>query len=282
MKRLIKLIISIFYYLLVQKIYKLVFFRITKQQPDNIIVLYYHSIPSNKQYIFNDQMDLLLKKTQPLDLKNIDITANDFKKIKRRFSLITFDDAFQSVIQNAVPVLVKNGIPFTIFIPSGQLGKNPEWLKDTKDNDRNEIVATIESLKKLPMDLVTFGSHTINHPRLTLLDEDDAYKEIQYSKKQLELLLDQDIKYFAFPYGDYNEMILTLCSKAGYINVFTINYIFQNNKLNNFEIGRIPVDINDWMIEFKLKISGAYNWMYMAHLLKVRLKKFISTSTIRI
>lgn len=235
------------------------------------IIIYYHSLPRNKLHKFIRQIDYLKSVTAPVKLEFLE------KKNKRgiRYSIVTFDDAFQSVITNGVPELIKRSIPFTIFIPSGQFGQEPKWLLNTGDKDENEIIATVDDLLKLPSEFVTFGSHTVTHPFLTELDEERAYHEIISSKQDLEKYFKKEIKYLAFPYGAYNQKVLDFCKEAGYKKVFSINYESPYRECSKYEIGRVSIELSDWMIEFKLKVLGAYAWMYYASILKRKLKNLV-------
>lgn len=223
-------------------------------------------------YKFIPQINYLTKVTTPVRL---DFIESQKKGIK--YSIVTFDDAFQSVITNGVPELIKRSIPFTIFIPSGQFGQEPQWLLNTGDKDENEIIATGDDLLKLPSEFVTFGSHTVTHPLLTELDEEKAYYEIESSKHTLEQILGTEIKYLAFPHGKYNQKVSSLCKKAGYERVFSINYDSPYNEFNEYEVGRTCIELSDWMIEFKLKVFGAYAWMQYASSLKRKYREFINS-----
>lgn len=272
MKKFLKLGISLVYLIIIIKFIRPLINLFNSQKHKQISIFYYHSIPGDKVLSFSRQLDYILKKTTPLSLDHIEICSKNIK-----YSIITFDDAFRSVIENAVPELTKRNVPFTVFIPSGLLGKKPLWLEGTDDEDKDEVIATLNELLTLPKDLVTFGSHSISHPRLASLNEDQAYEEIKGSKDHLESLLRHEIKYIAFPYGDYNEQTLDLCKKAGYKEVFTINYESNYEQPESFERGRVPVHVNDLMIEFKLKVAGAYNWMNTVRLLKLKVKKKIKS-----
>jgi peptidoglycan/xylan/chitin deacetylase (PgdA/CDA1 family) len=50
--------------------------------------------------------------------------------------------------------------------------------------------------------LATIGAHTLTHPRLALLPEDEAVAEIAGGRDRLERELDRPCRHFAYPYGD--------------------------------------------------------------------------------
>src|SRR5262249_36275419 len=81
--------------------------------PPSMTILYYHSVPSSKRSGFARQMEVLAQRAQivPADWSGEIDPA-------RPTVAITFDDAFTSVIDNALPELAKRGLPCTIFVPS--------------------------------------------------------------------------------------------------------------------------------------------------------------------
>ena len=218
-------------------------------------ILVYHAITDNMAGRFKKQMKILKKLTTPISMDYV----GPFES-KARYSIITFDDAFKSVLKNAVPELVKLNIPFTVFIPVGGLGRYPGWLKNTGDKDEFETIASADELMSIPSDIVTFGSHTINHNNLKQLDSEKACVEIRDSRVELESLFQQEIKYFAFPNGAYNSALITCCCKAGYKQIFSIVPESPLVPIKKYVKGRVIVRPSDWDIELRLKILGGYGW----------------------
>jgi peptidoglycan/xylan/chitin deacetylase (PgdA/CDA1 family) len=64
------------------------------------------------------------------------------------------------------------------------------------------------------------GAHTVNHPILARLPRDQAQREIEDSRCQLQALLDEDVTLFAYPNGrpgaDYNAESVALVRQAGF------------------------------------------------------------------
>jgi peptidoglycan/xylan/chitin deacetylase (PgdA/CDA1 family) len=50
--------------------------------------------------------------------------------------------------------------------------------------------------------LVTLGAHTLTHPPLASLSEEDAYKEMAEGRRRLEAQTGQPVRHFAYPFGD--------------------------------------------------------------------------------
>lgn len=215
----------------------------------------YHSIPNDEVHRFKDQIRIIKQFTTPITL---DYEGPFDSKI--HYTIISFDDAFQNVITNGLPELLKYKIPITIFLPAQQLGRNPEWLKGTGHKNEHEVISSTESLLSIPPELVTFGSHTVNHNNLRQLDHKRALFEIRESKKMLESMLKREIKYFAFPYGNYNSKQIQYCYEVGYKQIFSTAPESPLTPLRNYIKGRTAIDFSDWKIEFILKILGGYGW----------------------
>jgi hypothetical protein len=84
----------------------------------------------------------------------------------------------------------------------------------------------------------------------------------------LEKILNREVELLAFPYGKYNQKVLQLSRWAGYKRVFSSLPIFNSYRLDKFITGRIDIFHNDWLIEFRLKLIGAYQWLPIAVFLK--------------
>lgn len=248
----IKNILVSFVYLIYVQI---IFFFQRKAKGPYCTVLAYHSVPDSQALRFKQQMKILKRFSIPIPLNYDGPFVNG-----SRYTIVTFDDAFRNVIKNALPEMTRSKIPFTLFIPAGNLGANPKWLENTGDSDALETVSSVEQLSKLPVEIVTFGSHTVSHPDLTGVDHDKAYFEIRKSKDILEKQLNRKMDYFAFPHGSYNSRLIDFCRQAGYKQVFSITPESPLEPLRKYVKGRVLVSPSNKKIAFTLKILGGYGW----------------------
>ena len=186
----------------------------------------------------------------------------------RRYSAVTFDDAFMSVVENALPELRARKIPCTIFVPTGSIGRHPSWIGPSHE-DAAEVVAPAEVLRTIAdQPLVRIGSHSVSHPDFRRLDEAQARDELTGSKATLEEILGREVKSFSFPHGAHTPRSLDLARQCGYTRVFTIDPVQLRDPREGFAIGRVRVEPHDWPIEFRLKVLGAYRWMARASAMK--------------
>ena len=83
---------------------------------------------------------------------------------------------------------------------------------------------SFDDLKELILNDNLIGSHTVNHKKLTEIENfDELNHEIINSKKELEIVLDCQINNFAWTYGDINSINRKSYSiiKKNYHNIFS-------------------------------------------------------------
>ncbi len=121
--------------------------------------------------------------------------------------VITIDDGWRSQYENALPVLVFYNIPATFYIYTGVVG-SPAYM-------------TWDELKDLVAHGMEIGGHTKTHPRLTKVPLLRLHSELSESKTVLENKLGVNITDFAYPYGDYNDLVIKAVKQAGYLSART-------------------------------------------------------------
>jgi peptidoglycan/xylan/chitin deacetylase (PgdA/CDA1 family) len=258
-KRMAKLAISIAYFLVLRAV------GLTRS--GRLIILYYHGVPLAYRTSFARQLEAIRRWAQVWPASH-----RGNLSMGRPNVAITFDDAYHSVAENALPELAARGFHSTIFVPVGSLGSHPTWPMENGSLDASETVMTAEQITMLPSSLVALGSHTSTHPRLSRINPHDAREEIEGSRLKLQNLTTQDVRLLAFPYGDHDSSIVELCKAAGYEYVFSITPDPVDTTSSNFVRGRVKVEPFDGSIEFFLKCHGAYSWVSHVSTLKKKLR----------
>jgi peptidoglycan/xylan/chitin deacetylase (PgdA/CDA1 family) len=264
-KRYAKIIVSCVYFAFARAIRSLAQ-AFGRSMPGAMLVLYYHAVPSSKRAGFVRHMAILAR-----DAHVVPADWCDGTDPARPTVAITFDDAFTSVVDNALPELARRGFPCTIFVPSGVLGRNPDWAMEG-NAERTEVVVDAARLTELRGPLVAIGAHSVSHPRLTRIAPERARAEIGGSRAALARLIGAPVTLFAFPYGDYDASVVEICRQEGFKHVFTIEPEPVDPGAGSLIRGRVYVDPDDGNLEFVLKMSGAYAWMPLASALKRRLR----------
>jgi peptidoglycan/xylan/chitin deacetylase (PgdA/CDA1 family) len=118
---------------------------------------------------------------------------------------ITFDDGYQTVYQEAFPVLQRYGMSATVFLTVGR--KGDETVKDRLPSLQGRPMLTWQRIREMHRDGIEFGAHTCTHPDLPRLSLEQGESEILDSKEIIENALGISIPFFAYPYGRYDHRI---------------------------------------------------------------------------
>jgi peptidoglycan/xylan/chitin deacetylase (PgdA/CDA1 family) len=131
---------------------------------------------------------------------------------------VNFDDGWESVYTDALPVLQSDGIPTTQYIIAGEF-MNPAYMS----------LAQVKAMKNAGHEI---GSHTMSHPDLTTLDENRLFYELSESKNLLSEV--QPINDFAAPYSASDPTTLAF-----------IKRLYRSNRLSDgAKSSSIEKDIN--------------------------------------
>ena len=131
---------------------------------------------------------------------------------------ITFDDGYRNVYQHALPVLREHGFTATNYFVANQLDGGNVW--DYGEGVGHSLMS-LEEMKDWARHGMEVSSHTLDHARLTVLDDAEARKQIQDSRETLESLIAAPVTAFCYPYGAENTDIRRLTREAGYSNATT-------------------------------------------------------------
>ena len=125
---------------------------------------------------------------------------------------ITFDDGYANILDNAHPILTEMGFSYTIFINPNEIGVGPKQL-------------TWEQVIAMQSEGVTFANHTLDH--LHMLNGESTQNETTWLKQvwdnvlaaeqKIKDKLDIELRYLAYPFGEYNVALTAQLKEAGYI-----------------------------------------------------------------
>jgi peptidoglycan/xylan/chitin deacetylase (PgdA/CDA1 family) len=141
----------------------------------------------------------------------------------RRTFAVTFDDAFASVIEHALPILSVLGLPATVFAPTAFMGaRRPlDWdgIDHWAGTKYADELTSMDwgDLGELAERGWEIGTHTRTHPRLTQLDEAELTHELEASRFECERQLGKPCPSIAYPYGAVDERVAAAARSAGYL-----------------------------------------------------------------
>jgi peptidoglycan/xylan/chitin deacetylase (PgdA/CDA1 family) len=172
---------------------------------------------------------------------------------------VTFDDAYRSVFELALPILSRLGLPATVFVPTDFPGTEAPmtwpgidgWLHGPY---RSELMPMAwEQLGVLLAAGWEVGSHTCSHPRLTALDDAALAAELSESRGRCEQQLGVACRSLAYPYGDHDDRVVEATRVAGYEAALTVPDSLR--ALDPLRWPRIGVYHHENAVTFRAKIS---------------------------
>lgn len=163
-------------------------------------------------------------------IDNYEIAYPIFKKYRVPFAIYVTTDFIEKKALLWWYVLEQLGVSDTEFenyreqifnlAPQDIVDQFKEWFPNREfsfEDIANRVTLTKEHLQELSQDsLCTIGCHTITHPRLDKLSDNNQESEIVEANAFISSLLDKQIYHFAFPYGYYNQSTLAVLSKWGF------------------------------------------------------------------
>lgn len=241
---------------------------------NKVTILFYHGVslsPENelsnndgkhvKASKFEGQMRYISQKYNPVSLSDAIAILKGRKKGVPNAVVITFDDGYYNNFEFAYPIIKKNNIPITIFLTTNYV--------DSPDKRR---FLTWEEVKRMHQEGVAFGAHTVNHPYLTRISKNEIINEINDSKKDIELRLDNQIDSFSYPYGSFNENVKEAVRDSGYSCALTVNYGLNDSASDLFALKRIPINNN---FTFEYFVSSLFP-LFRGFISKIYTQKRIS------
>ena len=179
-------------------------------------VLMYHRFGEDKYPTTNIKMDqfsnhikeLIKTKYNVIKIQDGLNAIQNISLVKDRSVIITIDDAYSSVFNNAWPILKKYGLPFTLFVSTDVIdNKTPGYM-------------SWEEIRILRDNGVTIGSQTKSHPHMHNLNENQIVRELEFSNSRFVQEIGSKPEIFAYPYGEYNLNVLEKIKSNGFKAAF--------------------------------------------------------------
>ncbi|MDB4912962.1 MAG: polysaccharide deacetylase [Gemmatimonadetes bacterium] len=275
----------------------------TRRHRSDILVIAYHNVRRAGRQVngdpslhlsekdFEQQLDAILETHDVIPLQSV------FERVeapRRARIVITFDDAYSSALEVAVPMLVQRGLPATIFVAPALLGMTTWWdelgsfpgglskqvrgvalsrhrgerqaiLKAAECSSgaqADRVVPAIASLEQVreiaQAPGISIGSHTLSHRNLAALDAEDCMRELLESRRWLEVQVPGSIPWIAYPYGLYTPTVARQAADAGYRGAFRVDggWIRPSADLDAFTLPRFNVPSGMSLDGFRLRIGG--------------------------
>jgi peptidoglycan/xylan/chitin deacetylase (PgdA/CDA1 family) len=219
-------------------------------------VLMYHKvndIPDNPTTVPIDRFDAQLTQVGELgyEVVGLDAVLDHYAlgaPLPPRAVLITFDDGYRDIVENALPVLQAHGYPAVIFVPVAYMGDGsmplPHEMPLAERGVRNRTLDW-DLVRELDAKGVRVESHGISHRPLAEVSLDEAVREIAVSKLRLEEELGRPVRAYAYVKGSeahFHPVHESLLKQAGYDIAFTSISRSNGPGSEPFRLGRYNVE----------------------------------------
>lgn len=120
---------------------------------------------------------------------------------------LTFDDGFANFATEAAPLLREYGLPATLFVVTGHVGRDNRWGGRGDPGVPVLPLLDWDDLGRLSEAGITLGAHTRTHPRLTRLDSPMLEQELADAADEIERRLGEAPEGLAYPYGVVDDRV---------------------------------------------------------------------------
>ncbi|HWO43875.1 MAG TPA: polysaccharide deacetylase family protein [Candidatus Eisenbacteria bacterium] len=118
---------------------------------------------------------------------------------------VTFDDGYQSVYDQAFPVLQRYGFSATVFLATGENNGVPGGRRLPSMSGRTML--SWGEIREMQRCGIEVGAHTQTHADLTRLSDARVEAEISGCRRIIEDALGAPPDSFAYPYGRYDVRV---------------------------------------------------------------------------
>ena len=189
------------------------------------------------------------------------ITFRDLEKIglekrrEKKYIIITVDDGYKDNYTVLYPVLKKFNMKAVIYYVTG-VNYNT-WTADDMGEKRFDLMSEKEVQELHKSGLIEFGGHTLTHPSMVKLSDEDLKKEIENNKRDIEKIIEEKLVSFAYPYGHNSKRIQKAVELAGYKYAVSTDSGTGFIDENLYDIRRTAIDKTS-LVDFLRKISPKY------------------------
>ncbi len=201
-------------------------------------ILMYHHI---KDYPYGEDLSSVSIFVSPVSFEaQLDwLASNNFQTVNLSYFqnptrisgkpiVLTFDDGYQDAYDQVFPTLKKYGFSATFYLITDNIDK-PGFL-------------TAKEILEMQAGGMTFGSHSLSHPNLTEISEQQAQQEIYTSKKNLEKVLGKQVVDFCYPGGKLNQNAINIVANSGYETAATTSNQINFGKTDLLQLNRLDVE----------------------------------------
>lgn len=192
---------------------------------DNAVILLYHHVSeqtpaatSVSPKVFEQHLKYLAQHHSVLPLQKVIEALENHQPLPDNAVVITFDDGYDNIFTQAHPLLHRFNFPYTVFINPpliGSMSYQLDW----------------QQVKTMATQGATFANHGNYHDHLLTKQSGENPKQwlkrvmtnIQDAERTLKEQVGYSLKYFAYPYGEFNSELKSALREQGYVGFAQIS-----------------------------------------------------------
>ncbi|MEW1987582.1 polysaccharide deacetylase family protein [Brevibacterium casei] len=173
----------------------------------------------------------------------------DGRPLSGKSVLITFDDGYESVLHNAVPILTRLGMPAICYVCPGLLGGQSTWMGRPSWHelmDADQLTQVVDSG-------IALGVHGHDHTAMDALGFDELEAHTSAARDLLEERVGLKARSLAYPYGYHSPTARQAVGSAGFECAFAIY-----ETAGRWALPRVDINAVDTPRTFRLKLRPTY------------------------
>jgi peptidoglycan/xylan/chitin deacetylase (PgdA/CDA1 family) len=198
---------------------------------------------------FERQLRMLTRYFRPLDLDGF-MSGIERGRWPSRSFLVTIDDGFVSVLEDAAPLLARHSVPAVAFVCPGRFGGSSGWMEETADED----LLDADGVRALREHGIEVGVHSMDHTLLPDLPAEELRRQVVESRAALADVLGVEPRSFAYPEGRFDGAAVRAVREAGYAVAFSVD----EGGFGRFTVPRVPVNTKDSSLTFAVKLVPGF------------------------
>ena len=212
-------------------------------------IFVYHRFGDAKHKSTNTSIEVLKKEFEyfkkngyrVVSLSKLIKTIKEGKSVPDNWVVLTIDDSYKSFYENGLLIFKKYGYPFTLFVytkaTEAGYGDFMTWEQINKAKEYGEL-----------------GFHSHTHPHMVSMSSEDLKKEFVIGIELMQKRTGVRPKYFAYPYGEYDDRIKSIAKRYGFEAIFNQNVGAVSKLSDIFDIDRIALT-GETNLKNRLKIK---------------------------
>ena len=167
---------------------------------------------------------------------------------------LSFDDGMDDNHANLLPILREYGVPASVYVISGLVGKENPWMAPGTGR-----MMTEDELLDLHRAGIELGAHTVTHPNLEELGYEECLEEMTAGRDFLQELTGAPVRTFAYPFCKYGNDAMRAARDAGFDAAVTCHW---RGSWDPFEMKRVMITGKDGPPSFGLKAWELYGRLF--------------------